>query len=224
MPDYFTHYSAALEIFGTLEQNYRAEILSDFSLYLLGAQGPDVFFFYGLSYNNNAGRLLHREDARGLFEKLSRGNAAYCAGWAAHYALDCTVHPIVYAYEYAHKGLFIHQKFEADLGLYVSRESGRERMILPKNRVVACAPAVCDSMRNILPHITAAGTSACLKRHYYYTKRLYDGLKDSFKLNADYAPAFAAYEKGVKLGVEAVKCVLNKNIDPEIFSRSFLEK
>lgn len=224
MPDYFTHYLAAAEIFRRLDKNSKDTLSRDGDLYLLGAQGPDVFFFYGLSVKHNPGRMLHRAVAAQLFSALMRGNAAYCAGWATHYALDCTVHPAVYAYEHSHRGMLLHQKFEADLGLYVSRQLKKERMIMPKKRMTACAPAVCDSVRNVLPFITAAGTSACLKRHYLYTRRIYAGLSEKYKLKADYAPAYEAFERGVELGIATVRCVLQNNIDPEIFSRSFLEK
>ncbi len=224
MPDYFTHAIAAIKIFEKLDESRRELLRRDRYMYLLGAQGPDVFFFYGLSVKHNPGRALHRADARVLFEKLVQGNAAYCAGWAAHYALDCTVHPAVYAYENAYRGLLLHQKFESDLGLYVSRKLGIRRTILPQDRVVACAPAVCDSVRRVLPRLTAAGTSACLKRHCLYARRIYAGLSDRYRLEADYAPAFEAFEKGTELGVRAVNCVLQKNISPEVFSRPFLQK
>ena len=224
MPDYFTHHIAAELIYERLDGEHKKILAQDKTLYMLGAQGGDVFFFYGLSYKHNPGRILHRMAAAELFEKLCKGNAAYCAGWATHYALDCTVHPAVYAYEHSHRGMLLHQKFEADLGLYVSRQLKKERMIMPEKRLIACAPAVCDSVRNILPFITAAGTSACLKRHYLYTRRIYAGLSEKYKLKADYAPAYEAFERGVELGIATVRCVLQNNIDPEIFSRSFLEK
>ena len=45
MPDYFTHYLAAAEIFRRLDKNSKDTLSRDGDLYLLGAQGPDVFFF-----------------------------------------------------------------------------------------------------------------------------------------------------------------------------------
>ena len=221
MPDYFTHYIAAEEIFSALGGGYREIIARDKELYLLGAQGGDVFFFYGISYKNNAGRLLHREQPQILFERLKEGNAAYCAGWATHYALDSCVHPFVLAYEGAHRGAFLHQKYEKDLGLYVSHRAGVRRMILPREKVLACTFAVCDSIKKVLPYVTAAGTASCLKRHYAYTRRQLKTKKQEFELDCDYSQTYKAYQNGVTLGVKAVQCVLEKDIDEEVFSKGF---
>lgn len=224
MPDYFTHQIAAEIIYGRLDENYREKIADERTLYMLGAQGGDVFFFYGLSYRQNAGRVLHRMDAAELFEKLDGGNTAYCAGWATHYALDSCVHPFVYAYEEAHKGFFLHQRYERDLGLYVSRRCGARRMILPRESVMDCTFAVCDSVKRLLPHITATGTAGCLKRHFAYSLRLFKTKKQHFELDCDYSETFKAFERGIELGIKCVESVLDKHIDGELFSKSFLQR
>ncbi len=224
MPDYFTHHIAAEKIYGAMDERYKKIIAENKTLYLLGAQGGDVFFFYGMSYKNNVGRILHRMNAAELFEKLAEGNAAYCAGWATHYALDCTVHPFVYAWQESHRGAFLHQRYERDLGLYVSRRCGVRRMILPREKVLECTLAVCDSIKKALPYISAAGTANCLKRHFAYTRRVFKSKKQEFDLDCDYSEAYKAFERGCELGVKACECVLNKNIDREIFSKEFLQK
>ena len=63
MPDYFTHHIAAEKIYGAMDERYKKIIAENKTLYLLGAQGGDVFFFYGMSYKNNVGRILHRMNA-----------------------------------------------------------------------------------------------------------------------------------------------------------------
>ena len=70
MPDYFTHNIAAELIYERLGGEYKKIIADNKTLYLLGAQGGDVFFFYGLSYKNNAGRLLACTPAAGFLQKL----------------------------------------------------------------------------------------------------------------------------------------------------------
>ncbi|MCD8308430.1 MAG: zinc dependent phospholipase C family protein [Clostridia bacterium] len=222
MPDYFTHLIAAEEIYRRLSTDEK-NLITNKDLYLLGAQGADVFFFYGLSYKNNLGRQLHRMDAVNLFEELRHGNQSYAAGWAAHYALDCSVHPFVYRFQEANKGRFTHIRYERDLGLYVSRKTGERRRILPRERVLACTLPVCDSIRKIAPQVTAAGTANCLKRHFAYSKNLFKNKNQEFALNGNYAEAFAAYGRGVELGVKTVKSVLSGNIDKELFGKSFLE-
>lgn len=224
MPDYFTHHIAAELIYERLDGEHKKILTQDKTLYMLGAQGGDVFFFYGLSYKYNPGRILHRMAAAELFEKLCKGNAAYCAGWATHYALDCTVHPFVYAYEETHKGAFLHQRYERDFGLYVSRRCNMRRMILPRERVLDCTFAACDSVKRLLPYINAAGTASCLKRHFAYTLRQFKSKKQQFELDCDYSETYKAFERGLELGVKCVESALDKNIDGEIFNKSFLQK
>ena len=224
MPDYFTHITGAELIFEKLDAEQRKIISRDKTLYLLGAQGGDIFFFYGLDYRHNAGRMLHRMDAKELFEKLLKGNRAYCAGWATHYALDCTIHPFVYAYENTHRGVFLHQKYERDFGLYVSRKTQMRRIILPKEKLMECTLAVCDSIRNVLPYVTPAGTAACLKRHFIYTRRQFRTKKQEYTLNCNYGETYKAFERSLDLVEKAAECLLDGKIDAEIFSKSFLQK
>ena len=98
MPDYFTHLIAASKIFDKLDDDTKNSIKNR-DLYLLGAQGGDVFFMYNLKTSQkNLGRRLHNTSALETFRRLSLGNMCYAAGYATHYALDSTVHPMIYAY------------------------------------------------------------------------------------------------------------------------------
>ncbi|MCD7729516.1 MAG: zinc dependent phospholipase C family protein [Clostridia bacterium] len=222
MPDYFTHMIAASEIYRRLGTDAKNKITNN-DLYLLGAQGGDVFFFYGISYKNNLGRQLHRANTEELFNNLIKGDLSYAAGWATHYAIDSCVHPFVYGYTDTHKGSFVHIKYERDLGLYVSRKTGVRRSILPRERVLACTLPVCDSIRHAAPQVSPSGTAECLKRHFAYSKHVFRSKKQEFALDGNYSQAFAAYEKGIELGVLAAENVLSGSIDGEIFGKSFLE-
>ena len=223
MPDYFTHSIMADVIFERLQKDVRDRI-SERKLYALGAQGGDVFFMYNASRANNLGRRMHAMDAKEVFAALKEGNLSYAAGWATHYALDCTVHPFVYAYEETHKGAFLNQRYERDFGLYVSRRCNMRRMILPRERVLDCTFAACDSVKRLLPYINAAGTASCLKRHFAYTLRQFKSKKQQFELDCDYSETYKAFERGLELGVKCVESALDKNIDGEIFNKSFLQK
>ena len=224
MPDCLTHIIAAEKIYDGLDEKYKEIIDKNKALYLLGAQGGDVFFFYGISYRHNPGRLLHRADAAGLFEKLVHGDPAYCAGWAAHYALDCTLHPLIYAWQKGKKGLFLHQRYERRLGTFLSRKYGIEPDILPRERIMEQTLAVCDCIKKVLPHITAAGTAACLKRYCFYMRRQLTRKRYARPPRGDFFAAAEAFERGIALGISAVERVLERDIDREIFSKSFLQK
>ena len=223
MPDYFSHYIIADKVLERLDGASKSKI-NDRTLYLLGAQGGDVFFAYNIIFTkNNLGRALHRRNAAELFEKLCHGNPSYAAGFATHYALDCTLHPAVYSYELSRKSAFAHQSMESDLGLYISKLYRVRRCILPRERVLACTGQVYDSIKLVQPDVTVTGVERCLKRHFNYTKYLYKNKKQSYKCDFDFSSLEGAVEDALELGVEAVKCVLSQDIRGAIFEKEFLQ-
>lgn len=224
MPDYFSHGICAEIVYEKLDSTYRYKI-ADKTLFLLGAQGGDVFFAYNVKpTKTNFGRCLHRLSAKELFEKLIKGNISYTAGFAVHYSLDCTLHPAIYAYESTKRSPLAHTVFENDLGLYISRKYGLRRQIIPRERVLACTSPVYDTMKRVEPLITVTGVERCLKRHFAYSKFLFRTKRQSYKCDYDFAILNGSVESAVALGLEAVKSVLIGNVDNEIFSKSFLER
>ncbi len=224
MPDYFTHYLCAEKIFERLDAHKRSQIPSQ-TLYLIGAQGGDIFFTYNMNFSSaNVGRAMHGMRAEALFSTLCKGNASYAAGFATHYALDCTIHPTVYAFEKEVRSPFAHQKIESDIGLYVSKFYGMRRRILPRDNILSCTGAIYDTVKNVEPKITLTGVERCLKRHFNYTRYLYKTKKQSYKYGFDYSSLAGAVEDAVSLGIEAVSAVLNGTIDAELFSKRFLQR
>lgn len=224
MPDYFSHIIAAEKMFERLDAHLKSQIKSK-TLYLLGAQGGDVFFTYNYKFSKtNIGSSLHRIEPEELFKTLAQGNPSYAAGFAAHYALDCTLHPVVYAYEYSHKNPLSHQRFEGDLGLFISRFYHVRRSILPRERVLSCTGTVYDAIKPVAPQITVTGVERCLKRHFNYTRQLYRTKRQSYKCDFDFSTLSGAVEDAVELGKQCIECVLTRNIDGSIFKNSFLQK
>ena len=173
MPDYFSHYIAAEKIYENLSASLKEKI-SSHTLYLLGAQGGDVFFAYHLSLTkSNLGRDLHKRNAYDLLNGLSKGNLSYAAGFAAHYALDSTLHPAVYSYVNSHHSPLSHINFESDLGLYISRLFNIRRSIIPREKLLACTFPLYDSIKTLEEQVTVTGVERCLKRHFTYTRYLY---------------------------------------------------
>ncbi len=224
MPDYFTHSICAQKIYDRCSKTQRAQIC-DRSLYLLGAQGADVFFAYKLNFNKtNLGRKIHVSDPYLLFQDLIEGDLSYAAGFATHYALDCTLHPVIYAFERNTRSPLAHVRFENDLGLYVSRKYALPRRILPREKVLAETFTVYDSIKKIEPEITVTGVVGCLKRHFSYTRALIKSKRQSFTYDYDFASLSAAVDDGVDFGSKCVSEVLSGELKSETFSRSFLEK
>ena len=224
MPDYFSHSICANKIYERLDRAHKS-VIADHDLYRLGAQGGDVFFTYKLSAKkSNLGRRMHSMPAENLFSLLLSGNKSYLAGFATHYALDCTLHPAIYAYESNFKSPLTHLNFERDLGLYISRKYATPRKIIPRERVLAATFALYDSVKTIEPLITVTGVERCLKRHFTYTRTMYKTKRSDYKYDYDYSSLSGAVDDAVSLGVECVSSVLDGKVDGKLFSRSFLEK
>lgn len=113
MPGFATHY-----LFGvsTIQKQKHSELYAHIqhhpTVYGLGLQGPDVFFYYAPDFlrpMNNPGVAAHRErtghflhyllESRKLFPKSSDREIAtvYIQGFIGHYTLDTTCHPYIYA-------------------------------------------------------------------------------------------------------------------------------
>lgn len=228
MPDYFSHGIIAELVLEKLENKYKSKI-KDKSLYFLGAQGCDVFFTYNANFTkSNLGRMLHRKAPFELFTHLLDGNISYAAGFATHYALDCTLHPFIYAYEnstFIRKiSPFSHPLFESDLGLYLSRKFLRRRQIMLEDNILSCTTQVYDSIKKIAPQITVMGIENCLKRYYLYSVFLFKTKRQEFKCDYDFKKLDPYIEHAQTLSLTAAQNVLDKALTKEIFSLQFLQK
>lgn len=118
MPDVFTHCHGAIEMLDRLEnKKLKQEIQARRELYLLGSQGPDIFYYYHrlpFKKSNGAGEIggiLHNQKCASFFteglriikEDLSLSckeeaydAIAYLFGFLSHYAMDTNCHPFIY--------------------------------------------------------------------------------------------------------------------------------
>jgi hypothetical protein len=113
MPGFITHYLCAQAALRQLPPEVQAVLSHYPTLYNIGAQGPDIFFYYlpGLIKKRvkGVGELIHRENAGGFLlamadtikamDKIEERQIvfAYTAGFLTHYTLDAFAHPYVYA-------------------------------------------------------------------------------------------------------------------------------
>lgn len=224
MPDYFSHAICAQKILENCNKKTRS-LICDGTLFNMGAQGGDVFFTYKLKLgDSNLGRRLHTLSASELFNKLLEGNLSYACGFATHYALDSTLHPVVYAFENSCRTPFAHMRFEADLGLFISRKYGVTRRILPYERVLSSTFKIYDSIVKIEPQITLTGVERCLKRHVALSREMLKRKRTSFILDYDFSSLSGIVEDAVSLGIACVEGVADGCIDEELFSNSFNAK
>ena len=121
MPSVYTHFLTARKTFEGLPSHIQDKIKPHLAMYYFGAQGADFCFFYKFlrPKKGNFGSFLHRQGAHQTFcvlqafAKHSPDLYAYAAGYIAHYAADCVLHPFIYAA--AGNSILTHSRIESGL-------------------------------------------------------------------------------------------------------------
>lgn len=136
MASSITHELIAREAQDLLPEEVRAQTDAAPDYYFLGAQGPDLFFFYRplRKKEYNLGKTLHRGKLYLWFNALAdalktrTGEAyekclAYALGFCSHLSADVAFHPYVYAYLEKHGATKrTHQQMENDWDVYFLRK------------------------------------------------------------------------------------------------------
>lgn len=149
MPAVITHYQFAQRVISKLKKS--GVEVADLDMALIGAQGPDIFFFHRVlpwefgNSHTEVGVKLHRGSPARLFEgfrgvlntQQTKYNSilSYIIGFFCHYALDRAAHPYIYwAQEklaehdpkYGKKPIQYHFRIESALDtIILRRETGR---------------------------------------------------------------------------------------------------
>lgn len=149
MPSSITHQLIAEEALKRFPKEAAEAVAGAPDEYFLGAQGPDVFFFYriGSKKEYNLGKYLHRYrvfDVFGLFLRVLRQDGedgrvprlqleertqalAYILGYLTHYCADSSFHPFVYQYlQKTQATKIVHQQMENDWDVYFLNEKRGE--------------------------------------------------------------------------------------------------
>lgn len=136
MPAFSSHYFFASDMMALFSDKLAPYGLDEEAV-LLGAQGPDVFFFHGIlpaplgKSRRKIGSVLHRTKPSHIFDamiayihqvKEKTVPLSYALGFLSHYALDTNCHPFVYGVQaviqkrYPHvQGFTIHNTIESSL-------------------------------------------------------------------------------------------------------------
>ncbi len=160
MPSTLTHYFFASDFLKSITDK-KDFLINNEDCFLLGTQGPDPLFFFGLlpfnglhlfEANKKYGGQLHKSDGKRLFRlminetkdisNLEEKNMflAFTYGQFAHYILDSTVHPYVYYFSgfddgghLSGKYHYLHPHFEAriDSSLVCLRNESEELINKP---------------------------------------------------------------------------------------------
>lgn len=120
MADYFTHYYLGKELIKKMEKN-----IIDENLFLLGCQGPDIYYYLKFAVETNPpnlGQLIHKDKTKDVFKKvfifLKDNNQlylkSYIYGCILHYILDKNIHPYIDS-----KIDYNHKRLEANIDTYI---------------------------------------------------------------------------------------------------------
>lgn len=114
MPGFTTHYLFGLNAYKSLNKtaDIKKAIYRNHSVYSLGLQGPDIFFYHlpaYLFYSENPGSIAHTAKVEDFLKHLLNSYKlfphpadaniakAYIMGFLGHYILDSKCHPYIYA-------------------------------------------------------------------------------------------------------------------------------
>ena len=152
MPAILTHDFFGRDALDTVSSQVSLLSKDAHDAFLLGNQGPDPLFYLiidpSISKQSRVGELMHHarpakllaslHDALSMLTKAERPvGEAYAAGFLCHYLLDTSVHPQVYATQYAlcdagieeldrSDGSIVHAEIERDLDEMVLFEKRHE--------------------------------------------------------------------------------------------------
>ncbi|MGI6003848.1 MAG: zinc dependent phospholipase C family protein [Christensenellales bacterium] len=172
MPNTATHYIYGQLVLRQLHPLLRKFILEHKSMYDLGLQGPDIFFYYQPYRRSDVaayGSSRHDESGRRVFEPVlgavhnDDAASAYLLGNACHYMLDSRCHP--YVYEHC-PDFSSHMRMEAALETQFMRRyymGGDRRVLLPAKGLDYA------SMAKVWPEQSPQIIKKCVRRMRFYT-------------------------------------------------------
>lgn len=135
MPSTYAHYRFGVHILPTLPADVRRPIERYRTLFDLGLQGPDFFYFYKPLRKTDTGALgdlFHAQTGREFFDRVCRelpspteAELAYLYGLLGHYCLDSVCHPFVHGH--TNEGSISHSELESEFERYLLALDGLKK-------------------------------------------------------------------------------------------------
>lgn len=106
MPAFATHYFYAIDILLKLDEETKERLEKYFSYYKMGAQGPDIYYFYKpmkKNYISDYGKELHKTPFSNIINEAiprikkhdDEGALIYLLGVSTHHTLDNAMHKLI---------------------------------------------------------------------------------------------------------------------------------
>ena len=173
MPAFYTHSCFGERVAEQLDGQLKEMIMKHYSIFEIGLQGPDIFFFYKplkKTFVSQYGNDLHSAPAASFFEKNAGriGSAeerpetySYLLGFLCHFVLDSSCHAYV---EKAVKQYEIpHLEIEEELDKRLMRQDGKNPFTYPLAERIPTEYAVAAFMEPVFDSITASQIQRALK-------------------------------------------------------------
>ncbi|MCX7842100.1 MAG: zinc dependent phospholipase C family protein [Clostridia bacterium] len=200
MPNFFTHCLCGEKTLELLEdEKLRQVILSHRNVFTLGAQGPDILFYYRIWPWTDSmdvdkfGEALHSEKISDFFrcaleytdsispdEKLIL--TTYLMGYLCHYSLDSTAHPFVYYFcgfqrsgeNASNKYTYYHRLFETLVDiLMLKREKNLGPYHFKPHSMIALSKLQYEAIGKMYSHILGSVYGANIS-----TRQVVTAIKD----------------------------------------------
>lgn len=182
MPAFATHYFYAKDIYDGLDEETKARIKLYRRFYDLGAQGPDIFFYYKPYKKNNIseyGVSLHKKQAKRFIEEAiprikeydDEAALMYLLGYVSHFTLDTSFHPFINK-EYT--SFNEHMLFETELDRFII--SDRSKIAPHKFRryfLIDSRTKYASQLHLIYPTISGKVLDEVVYQTHFYMKKLY---------------------------------------------------
>lgn len=155
MASIYTHHRFGLQLLELLPERYKIVAETHRDYYLLGQQGPDLFFFNPLTLMkaDSPGVVIHKEPGLNFIENQrellldcdwNSPETAYFIGSLCHYLLDSNIHPLV---NQLSEGEFTHLNVETELDRYYLLKDGENPFTFKLEKLIAKQPG----FQNVIP-------------------------------------------------------------------------
>lgn len=165
MPSSYAHYQFGAQALPTLPADIRVSAQRYRTLYDLGLQGPDFFFYYKLGKDTpikQLARRCHHRTGTDFFTKIchdlgrpTTSQLAYLYGLLGHYCLDSVCHPLIN--ETAGESGLAHNALESEFERFLMERSGVKKTTgYNRGRHLRCSRDCAEVIALFYPEATSA--------------------------------------------------------------------
>lgn len=179
MPACYAHYRFGQMAADRLPTEYRRVVRNFRQLFLVGLQGPDIFFYHNPLVKDKVvklGTVFHGQTGREFFSHActavnSEAAMAYLLGLLGHYCLDALTHPFVH--EHTADGKISHVELESEFERFLLKSDGNSAPhIYNRGEHIHLTPGECETAAAFYPGVKPHELQWSVKRMASFQKLL----------------------------------------------------